>query len=70
MGIDSLTAHGVVDIVMQAGLLGKGAGNVVLKLAQKNGTDVRSAAAAIIADRNLVSGLFESSTQGAENVRK
>jgi len=24
MGIDSITAHGVVDIVMQAGLLGEG----------------------------------------------
>jgi D-ornithine 4,5-aminomutase subunit alpha len=65
MGIDSITAHGVVDIVMQAGLLGKGAGNVVLKVAQKTGTDVQKAAAAILENKDLLSGLFTSTKTGA-----
>jgi len=34
MGVDSITAHGVVEYVMKAGLLGKGAGHVVLKVSQ------------------------------------
>ncbi len=58
MGIDSITAHGVVDRILEAGLLGKGAGHVVLKLAQKNGTDIRSAAAAIIENKDVLNGLF------------
>jgi D-ornithine 4,5-aminomutase subunit alpha len=59
MGIDSLTAHGVVDRIHQAGLLGKGAGHVLLRLAEKQGIDVRSAAAAIMEDKDLLEGLFE-----------
>jgi len=58
MGIDSLTAHGVVDRVLEAGLLGKGAGHVVLKLAQKNGVDVPAAAAAILENKDVLVGLF------------
>ncbi len=58
MGIDSITAHGVVDRVLEAGLLGKGAGHVVWKLAQKNGTDVRAAAAAILDNKDVLQGLF------------
>lgn len=58
MGIDSITAHGVVDRILEAGLLGKGAGHVVLKLAQKNGTDIRSAAAAILENKDVLNGLF------------
>jgi D-ornithine 4,5-aminomutase subunit alpha len=58
MGIDSVSAHGVVDRVLEAGLLGKGAGHVVLKLAQKNGTDVRAAAAAILENKDALQGLF------------
>ncbi len=58
MGIDSLTAHGVVDRILEAGLLGKGAGHVVLKLAQKNGTDIRGAAAAILENKDALTGLF------------
>jgi D-ornithine 4,5-aminomutase subunit alpha len=58
MGIDSISAHGVVDRVMEAGLLGKGAGHVVLKLSQKNGTDVRAAAAAILENKDVLNGLF------------
>jgi D-ornithine 4,5-aminomutase subunit alpha len=59
MGIDSLTAHGVVDRIQQAGLLGKGAGHVLLRLAEKQGFDVRQAAAAIMEDKDLLVGLFE-----------
>jgi D-ornithine 4,5-aminomutase subunit alpha len=58
MGIDSLTAHGVVDRIYEAGLLGKGAGHVLLKLAEKQGTDVRGAALAILEDKNVLQGLF------------
>lgn len=59
MGIDSLSAHGVVDRIYQAGLLGKGAGHVLLRLAEKQGCDVTSAAAAILADKEVLNGLFE-----------
>lgn len=58
MGIDSISSHGVVDRIHEAGLLGKGAGHVVLKLAQKNGIDVRTAAAAILEDKEVLNGLF------------
>jgi len=58
MGIDSVSCHGVVDRIYEAGLLGKGAGHVVLKLAQKNGSDVRGAAAAILANKDVLQGLF------------
>jgi len=58
MGIDSLSSHGVVERIYQAGLLGKGAGHVLLKLAQKRGTDVCEAAAAILADETVLQGLF------------
>ena len=58
MGIDSVTSQGVVSRVLEAGLLGKGAGHVVLKVAQKTGKDVRSAAAAILENKDLLQGLF------------
>ena len=58
MGIDSITAHGVVDQIYQAGLLGKGAGHVVLKLSQKMDRDVPSAAAAILDNKDVLQGLF------------
>jgi D-ornithine 4,5-aminomutase subunit alpha len=58
MGIDSQKAHGVVDRVQQAGLLGKGAGHVLLRLAEKRGSDVREAAEAILADKDVLAGLF------------
>ena len=59
MGIDSLTAHGVVDRIQQAGFLGKGAGHVLLRLAEKQGSDVRAAAVAILEDKDVLTGLFE-----------
>jgi D-ornithine 4,5-aminomutase subunit alpha len=58
MGIDSISAHGVVDRITEAGLLGKGAGHVLLKLAQKNNTDVQTAAAAILENKDVLNGLF------------
>jgi D-ornithine 4,5-aminomutase subunit alpha len=59
MGIDSLSSHGVVERIYQAGLLGKGAGHVLIRLAQKQGTDVKSAAAAILEDKDVLHGLFQ-----------
>jgi len=58
MGIDSITAHGVVDRVLEAGLLAKGAGHVVLKVSQQQRMDIRSAAALIIANKDVLQGLF------------
>lgn len=58
MGVDSLSSLGVVERIYQAGLLGKGAGHVLLKLAEKRGTDIRGAAAAILEDKDILSGLF------------
>lgn len=58
MGIDSLSSQGVVERIYEAGLLGKGAGHVLLKLAEKQGTDVRGAAAAILEDKDVLHGLF------------
>ena len=60
MGIDSVSSsHGVVDRIHDAGLLGKGAGHVVLKLSQKTGTDVRAAAAGDPRrPRTVLQGLF------------
>lgn len=58
MGIDSVSSHGVVERIYEAGLLGKGAGQVVLKLAQKNGTDVRAAATNILENKDVLQGLF------------
>lgn len=58
MGIDSVSAHGVVDRIYEAGLLGKGAGHVLLKLCQKTGADARGAAAAILENKDVLQGLF------------
>ena len=58
MGIDSVSSHGVVDRIHDRGLLGKGAGHVVLKVAHQLGVDVRAAAAAIAADDTVLDGLF------------
>lgn len=58
MGIDSLTAHGVVDRVLEADLLGKGAGHVVLKVSQKLSLDAPATAQAILDDKDVLNGLF------------
>ena len=59
MGIDSVSSQGVVRRILDAGLLGKGAGHVVLKLSKKNGTGVRAAAQSILDDRTVLEGLFQ-----------
>lgn len=58
MGIDSISAHGVVDRIYEAGLLGKGAGHVVLTLSQKTGMNLREAAAAILENIDVLQDLF------------
>ncbi|HEX2706232.1 MAG TPA: D-ornithine 4,5-aminomutase subunit OraS [Candidatus Lustribacter sp.] len=58
MGVDSLTSHGVVDHIHEAGLLGKGAGQVVLRVAQRDGLGIREAAAAIAGSTDVLTGLF------------
>lgn len=59
MGIDSISSQGVVTRVQQAGLLGKGAGQVLLKLADKRHVSVQQAAAMLLEDPGLLDGLFE-----------
>lgn len=59
MGIDSITTHAVVENIIQAGLLGKGAGHVVLRLSRKSGLDIRAAASAIAENPAVMNGLFE-----------
>lgn len=58
MGIDSVSSHGIVDRIADAGLLGKGAGHVLVRLARREGTDVQAAAAALLADASCLQGLF------------
>lgn len=58
MGIDSVTSQGVVSKINEAGLLGKGAGHVVLKLSQKQNISVREAAKKINDDKSALAGLF------------
>jgi D-ornithine 4,5-aminomutase subunit alpha len=57
MGVDSLSAHAAVARIARAGLLGKGAGQVVLKVAEQRGTDVIGAVAAILEDDEVLGGL-------------
>jgi D-ornithine 4,5-aminomutase subunit alpha len=59
MGIDSLTAKGVVERINEAGLLGKGAGHVVLRISQLQGADLRGAAKSILDNKEVLSGLFQ-----------
>ncbi|MCL4808221.1 MAG: ornithine aminomutase [Thermoanaerobaculia bacterium] len=58
MGIDSVSSQGVVKRILDAGLLGKGAGHVVLRVGRKTGTDARGAAQAILDDATVLEGLF------------
>ena len=63
MGVDSISAHGVVERIHRAGLLGKGAGRIVLEVAEAQGSDVRGAAVAILADAGVLDGLVSGSRQ-------
>jgi D-ornithine 4,5-aminomutase subunit alpha len=58
MGIDSITSQGVVDRICRAGLLGKGAGHVLLRLAGRCNIDARTAAQLILEDEKVLQGLF------------
>ncbi len=60
MGVDSVSSHGVVDRIFEAGLLPKGAGNVLLRVAERTGKDVRGAAAAILENPGVLKNLFQS----------
>jgi D-ornithine 4,5-aminomutase subunit alpha len=60
MGIDSLSSQGVVERIHQAGLLGRGAGQVLLEVAAERNTDVRGAARAILADADVLRPLARS----------
>jgi D-ornithine 4,5-aminomutase subunit alpha len=57
MGIDSVTSQGVVSKINEAGLLGKGAGHVVLKVSKKNNLDIREAAKLINNDITVLKSL-------------
>ena len=58
MGIDSISCQGVVERIQEASLLGKGAGNVLIRVARRTDTDLRGAAAAILADPDVLTDLF------------
>lgn len=47
MGLSSLTANAVVDQCVKNGLLGHGAGNIVLRYARVSGMDIKEAARAL-----------------------
>ncbi|MGE5574379.1 MAG: ornithine aminomutase subunit alpha [Bacteroidota bacterium] len=61
MGFSSLEARAIVDRCVEKGLLGKGAGHVVWKLASARGMSVREAGVALAEGRmwDEVAGLFE-----------
>ena len=52
MGFSSLEAKAIVTGVIDHGLMGKGAGHVVLKLARRKGMDIREAGLALAAGRH------------------
>ncbi|GAB77448.1 D-ornithine 4,5-aminomutase S subunit [Austwickia chelonae] len=58
MGIDSVSSHAVIDRIADAGLLGKGAGHVLVRLAHREGVDLRTAARLVAEDGNCLNGLF------------
>ncbi len=53
MGFSSIEAKGIVNILLDRGLLGHGAGNIVYKAAQKNGIDIRSAGIGLLDGRYI-----------------
>jgi D-ornithine 4,5-aminomutase subunit alpha len=63
MGVDSLSSQAVVERIHQAGLLGKGAGHVLLRVMRKLDTDVPGAARAVIEDDRVLDGLFAEATR-------
>lgn len=51
MGFSSLEGKAIVEGCLDRGLLGKGAGHVVLKLAREEGMEIREAGTALIENR-------------------
>lgn len=58
MGIDSVSSQAIVSRIKEAGLLKKGAGNVVLKVSKKLDTSILDAGQKIINDDTALNGLF------------
>lgn len=58
MGFNTLETRAIVEKVMQAGLLKKGAGNVLYRLSQQKKITVKEAGKLVISGTDL-SGLFE-----------
>ncbi len=52
MGFSSLETRGIVEKISEKGLLGHGAGHLVLTLAQKKGMSVRDAGLSLLRDEN------------------
>ena len=48
MGFSSIEAKALVTMIAERGLLGRGAGNLVLRVSQKNGVGIREAGRALI----------------------
>lgn len=65
MGFSSLDAKAIVDRVSEAGLLSKGAGHVVWKISNLDGSTVLEAGKAIMKGRDI-SGLFKTSRGGSK----
>lgn len=61
MGFSSLEAKSIADKVIELGLLGKGAGNVVYRLARKSKVGIHDAGTAIIdgGSDDEIKGLFK-----------
>ncbi len=51
MGLSSVEAKAAVDRLVAAGMLGRGAGRIVLELSQKHGVSVREAGAGLAQGR-------------------
>ena len=62
MGVDSVSAQGVVAKIHDAGLLGRGAGYVVLKVSQQHSIDITSAVAKIIEHPEILREVFANDT--------
>ncbi|KRQ86897.1 D-ornithine 4,5-aminomutase subunit alpha [Caloramator mitchellensis] len=67
MGFSSIEAKAIVEGVMNLGLLGKGAGNVVFRLAKKRNIPVREAGLLLVEGKawEEVPGLFEGGAANA-----
>ncbi|MDD5090238.1 MAG: ornithine aminomutase subunit alpha [Candidatus Wallbacteria bacterium] len=67
MGFSSLEARAVAESVQKAGLLGKGAGNVVLRFSRRSNCGIREAGTRIASGASLDKLFTEDSAGGAEH---